>query len=103
MRKPDLVSRLEQACIELLEAGQPVTFPAVAQRMQIGVATIYRRAELRALVEEHRARGRDALTMTGLAIQLDQLRRGVDAIAEKVRRHEESIRRLEGRRHAPGG
>ena len=36
-------------------------------------------------------------TRAGLAVQVDQLRRGVDAVADKVRRLEESIRRLERR------
>lgn len=98
MRRPDLTARVEQACLSLVNDGRPVTFPEVAERAEVSIATLYRRADLRAVVEDHRARGRDALTLTGLAVQLDQLRRGVDAIADKVRRHEESIRRLERRR-----
>jgi hypothetical protein len=102
VRKPDLAARVEQACLSLVNDGRPVTFSEVAERAQVGIATLYRRQELRAVIEDHRARGRDALTLTGLAVQLDQLRRGVDAIAEKVRRHEESIRRFERRTPNPG-
>ena len=45
---------------QLAAAGQPVTFRAVAARAGIGRATLYRRPDLRAVVEEHRTRGQDA-------------------------------------------
>ena len=51
-----------------------------------------RRPELRALIEEHRHR--DAFTLTGLTIQIDQLRTSMEALATKARRHEELIRRI---------
>ena len=60
------------------------------------------RSALRAVVEEHRARGRDATTLSGLVVQVDQLRRSLEAVAAKVRRHEETIRRLERARREPG-
>lgn len=71
---PSLTERVEQACSELLTAGEPITFDAVARGAGIGRATLYRRPELRVLVEEHRQQARDALTLTGLAVQIDQLR-----------------------------
>ena len=37
----------------------------------IGRATLYRRPELRAIIEEHRRHGRDALTLTGLTVEID--------------------------------
>jgi len=94
----DLTTRVEQACQDLLAAGQPVTIAQVAAHSQIGRSTLYRRPELRALIEEHRQRGRDAFTLTGLAVQIDQLRTAVEALAAKVRRHEEQLRRL---KHQP--
>jgi hypothetical protein len=33
--------------------------------------------------------------LTSLAVQIDQMRRSLEAVAAKVRRHEETIRRLE--------
>lgn len=66
----------------------------VADLAGIGRATLYRRPELRAVVEEHRQQSREALTLTGLAIQLDQLRTGLEAVAAKVRRQKEELRRL---------
>jgi hypothetical protein len=89
-----LAARVEQACRELSVAGQPITFGSVAERAGIGRATLYRRPELRALVEEHRQREHDALTLTGLAVQIDQLRGALEAVAANVRRHEEQLRRL---------
>jgi AcrR family transcriptional regulator len=94
----DLAHRVEQACRDLLAEGQPITFPDVATRAGTGRTTLYRHPELRALVEEHRQRERDALTLTGLAVQIDQLRATLEALAAKVRRHEEQLRQLSRRR-----
>jgi hypothetical protein len=91
---PTLTERVEAACRELLAAGEPITFDTVAESAGIGRATLYRRPELRALVEEHRQHARDALTLTGLAVQIDQLRNSLDAVAANVRRHEEQLRKL---------
>ncbi len=99
---PGQLTRVEAACAELAAAGQPVTFREVAALAQISRTTLYRRADLRAVVEEHRADGRDASTLTGLAVQIDQLRRSLEAVAAKVRRHEEQLRRLERARRQPG-
>jgi hypothetical protein len=96
-----LPRRVEQACAELLASGVEITFDAAAHEATVGRGTLYRRPELRALVEDHRLRGREALTLTGLAVEIDQLRTGLHALAAKVRSHEETIRRLE-RRPPPG-
>ena len=98
----DELTRVEAACAELAAAGQPVTFAEVAARAQISRTTLYRRPDLRAVVEEHRARGRHASTLTGLSVQIDQLRRSLEAVAARVRRHEEKLRRLERARREPG-
>jgi hypothetical protein len=95
MPADDELARVEAACAELAAAGQPITFAEVAHRAHISRTTLYRRADLRALVDEHRARGRDATTLTGLTVQIDQLRRSIEALAARVRRHEEQLRRLE--------
>ncbi len=97
----DQVSQVEAACAQLAAAGQPVTFEQIAARAQISRTTLYRRADLRAVIDEHRARGRDATTLSGLAVQIDQLRRSLEAVAAKVRRHEETIRSLERARREP--
>jgi len=96
------LARVEAACAELGAAGQPVTFAEVAARARISRTTLYRRADLRAVIDDHRARGHDATTLTGLAVQIDQLRRSLEAVAAKVRRHEETIRRLDRVRRKPG-
>lgn len=46
------------------------------------------------MVREHRERGNDAITLTGLTVQIDQLRKGLEAVAAKVRHHEELLRKL---------
>ncbi len=93
----DLAARVEQACQDLLDAGQPVSIGEVAARSGVGRSTLYRHPGLRAVIEEHRQRGRDAFTTTGLAVQIDQLRTALEAIAAKVRRQEEQLRRLSRR------
>jgi predicted DNA-binding transcriptional regulator YafY len=89
---------VEAACIELARAGRQVTFKEVAERCGTSRNTLYRRVDLRALVEDHRARGRGATTLSGLTVQVDQLRHSLEAVAAKVRRHEEAIRRIERQR-----
>ena len=99
---PGEQARVEAACAELAAAGQPVTFAEVASRAQISRTTLYRRADLRAVIDDHRARGQDASTLTSLTIQISRLHHSLEAVAAKVRRHEESIRRLERARRKPG-
>jgi len=90
----DYVLRVENACAQLATDGTPITADAVAALAGLGRATLYRRPELRALIEEHRQQARDALTLSGLAVQIDQLRGSLEAVAGNVRRHEEQLRRL---------
>jgi hypothetical protein len=97
----DHLTRAEAACAELAATGQPITFTAVAVLARIGRTTLYRRTDLRAVIDEHRTRGQDASTLTSLTVQIDQMRRSLEAVAAKVRRHEETIRRLE-RARRPG-
>ena len=97
----DDLARVEATCAGLAAAGQPVTFSQVAVLAGVSRTTLYRRADLRALVEEHRARGHDASTLTGLTVQIDQLRRTIEALAANVRRHEEQLRRLERAHRQP--
>ena len=91
----DHLTRTEAACAELAATGQPITFTAVAVLARISRTTFYRRADLRAIIDDHRTRGQDATTLTGLAVQIDQMRHSLEAVAAKVRRHEETIRRLD--------
>ncbi len=93
----ELVTRVEQACAQLAEQRVPVTFAEVATRARTSKATLYRRTELRSIIEEHRARDREAHTLSGLVVELDQLRRGLEAVAARVRRHEEILRDLKRR------
>ena len=86
--------RVEDACAELILTGQPVTFDVVADRAKLGRATLYRNSELRALVEEHRTRGREAHTLSGLASEIGHLRTAVETLAATVRRYDDELRRL---------
>ncbi len=96
----ELVKRVERACAALVRAHEPVTFVAVASRAGVGRATLYRDPTLRALVNEHRSRGREAHTLSGLATEVAGLRTSVEAIATKVRRHDQVLRRSEPKRRS---
>jgi AcrR family transcriptional regulator len=86
---------VRNVCAELAETGAPITFDAVAQRVGISRATLYRNRDLREIVERYRDPTGQALTLTRLADQVDQLRDSLEALADLVRGHEERLRRLE--------
>jgi uncharacterized protein DUF6262 len=97
MTSNDTLTRVEQTCAELLTDGHTVTFTAVADRSGLGRTTLYRNPAARALIEEHRTRAKGATTLTGLTAQIATLHTALEAIAARVRHHEEQLRRLERR------
>ena len=100
MTSDDRQQRVEDACADLLRHHAPVTFDAVAHHTGLGRATLYRHPELRAVVEEHRDRGHEATTLTKLTTEITHLRIALEEVADKVRRHEEELRRLRRQHHA---
>jgi hypothetical protein len=97
MTNPDALTRVERACADLTKAGQPVTFTAVADATGLSRATLYRNPTLRAIITEHRTHAAQAGTLGGLGSEIAHLRTALEAIADKVRRQEERLRRLERR------
>jgi hypothetical protein len=95
----DTISKVEQACVDLIANQQPVTFTQVAARTGLGRTTLYRNPPLRALIQEHRHRATQAGTLSGLADDIAALRTAVEAIASRVRRHEEQLRQIAKQRH----
>lgn len=90
----DLPDQVRAACKTLTRQGKAVTSPQVAEQFGISRATLYRRRDLREIVDAYRDPTGDALTITALATQLDQLRQALAALADNVRRHEEDLRTL---------
>jgi nicotinamidase-related amidase len=90
----DLLARVEHACAELTAAGQPVTFTAVAEHAGTGRATLYRNAAARAVIDEQRRQAAAATTLTGLATDIAALRTALEAVAARVRHHEEQLRQI---------
>ena len=86
--------QVEDACAAIILAGKHVTFDEVAARTGLGRATLYRNPDLRRIIEEHRTRGKEAHTLSGLTTEIAHLRIALDSIATTVRRHEEELRRL---------
>jgi hypothetical protein len=95
----DTISKVEQACADLIANHEPVTFTQVAARTGLGRTTLYRNPSLRALVEEHRHHAAQAGTLSGLADDVAALRTAVEAIASRVRHHEEQLRQIAKQRH----
>lgn len=89
------LDRVEHACAGLVRAGEPVTFATVAASTGLARATLYRNPQLRAVIDEHRARQAEARTLSGLAAEITHLRTALEAVAGNVRQHEGRIRRLE--------
>lgn len=94
MTTTSTLNRVERACAELHHHGQAVTFTAVAARAGLGRTTLYRDPTLRAVIEEHRHRLATSGTLTALTDEIATLRTALDALATRVRRHEEQLRRL---------
>ncbi len=100
MTSTDVFARVERVCAEPLCESQPVSFTAVAARADISRTTLYRDESLRAVVEEHRHRSHDPRSLSGVLAEVVHLRTAVEVLAERVRRHEEQLRRLSGVRRA---
>jgi len=85
---------VRDTCAELINTGKPVTFTAVAGRTGISRTTLYRRPDLRALIEQYRQPAGNTLTLAQMTAQIDQLRHSLEATAATVRRHEDQLRAL---------
>jgi hypothetical protein len=95
MTRNHTLTAVEQACADLLSAGQPVTFTNVARQSEISRPALYRNPSLRAVIEDHRAPGHQPGTLTGLTAEVAHLRTALEAVSERVRNQEEPINRLE--------
>jgi Family of unknown function (DUF6262) len=98
MTNTSTLNRVERACARLHHDGQVVTFTAVAARTGLGRTTLYRDPTIRAVIDEHRHRAANSGTLAGLTDEITTLRAALDALATRVRRHEEQLRRLAPRK-----
>jgi hypothetical protein len=94
MTDTNTLNRVERACAQLRHEGHAVTFTAVATRTGLGRSTLYRDPTIRAVIDAHRHRTADSGTLAGLTDEIATLRAALDTLADKVRRHDEKIRRL---------
>jgi hypothetical protein len=94
--KQTLADQVDHTCQELTRRQMPITFAAVAESLGISRSTLYRNPGLRALVDASRQRDRASeLTVSGVAVQVDQLRLVVETMAATLRRHETVLKRLD--------
>ena len=94
MTSANILNRVERACAQLRHDGKKATFTAVAAVTGIGRTTLYRDPTLRAVIDQHRHQAAASGTLTGLTDEIATLRTAVEAIADRVRKHEEQLRRL---------
>ncbi len=94
MTSNNTLNRVERACAQLHRNGQQVTFTAVAAATGLGRTTLYRDPTLRAVIDQHRHHAATSGTLTGLTDEITTLHTAVEAIANRVRQHEEQLRRL---------
>jgi hypothetical protein len=92
MNASPTVNAVERACTDLARDGRPVTFTAIAAATGLSRSTLYRNAALRATVEHHK-RASDG-PLTPITEEIATLRAAVSTLAERVRSHEEQLRRL---------
>ncbi|OLT18041.1 hypothetical protein BJF80_01765 [Serinicoccus sp. CUA-874] len=93
MTNTHVLNSVERACAELARDGRPVTFTQVAAVTGLARSTLYRNRALRAVVEHHQ-RSTDG-PLAPLTDQIATLRATVNALADRVRSHEEQLRRLQ--------
>jgi hypothetical protein len=94
----NILHRVEQACTDLLDAGESITFTAVAAKTGLARTTLYRNQRLRVVIDDHRTHQSEARTLSGLSGEIAHLRTALQAVAATVRRHEEQLRKLQRRR-----
>jgi Family of unknown function (DUF6262) len=94
MTDTNTLNQVERACAQLRHERHSVTFTAVAARTGLGRSTLYRDPTIRAVIDEHRHRTADSGTLASLTDEIATLRTALDALADKVRRHDEQLRRL---------
>ncbi|WP_336624964.1 MULTISPECIES: DUF6262 family protein [unclassified Microbacterium] len=92
MTSPTL-NKIERACADLAQDGEPITVAAVAEHAGIARSTIYRNPELRAIIQHHSRSAPDG-TITAITDELATLRTTVQALAATVRHHDTQLRRL---------
>jgi hypothetical protein len=98
MTDTNTLNRVERACAQLHHEGHSVTFTAVAARTGLGRSSLYRDPTIRAVIDEHRHRTATSGTIAGLTDQIATLRTALDALADKVRRHDEQLRQPRARK-----
>jgi hypothetical protein len=96
-RTTSTLDRVDRACAQLRHDDNAVTFTAVAASTGLSRTTLYRNPGLRAVIEDHRHRHAASGTLTGITDELATLRTALDAIADRVRHHEEQLRNLAAR------
>lgn len=95
MNNTHTLNAVERACTDLARDGRPVTFTAIATATGLSRSTLYRNTALRALVEHHQHPSDGPLT--AITDEIATLRTAVNTLADRVRSHEEQLRKLRSR------
>lgn len=94
MTTTSALNRVERACAQLARDGQAVTFTAVADITGISRSTLYRDPTLRGVIDTSRHQAATGGDIAALTDEIATLRTALEVLADKVRRHEEQLRKL---------
>lgn len=98
MTDTNTLNRVERACTQLHHQGHTVTFTAIATITGLGRSTLYRDPTIRAVIEQHRHSTTDSGSIGSLTDEIATLRTALNELADKVRSHDEQLRRLKTRK-----
>lgn len=93
MNTSHTLNTVERACADLTRDRQPVTFTAIAAATGLSRSTLYRNHALRTVIEHHRHHAADG-PITAITDEIATLRAAVETLANRVRDHDEQLRRL---------
>ncbi|MEU2248106.1 DUF6262 family protein [Streptomyces sp. NPDC019224] len=97
-RSQEAEKRARTALAELVKAGRPVSFTAVARQAGVSTDFLYRSPELRAQIERHRAKGGSAPASAAVALADSSTSAAVRALSARLTRqqqiHHEEVTRL---------
>lgn len=89
------LNRVEAACTDLAQAGQPVTITAIAAEHRPCPRTLCRNPQIRAVITSIAPARTKHTPLSGLAAEITHLRTAFEAVVGNVRQPEERLRRLE--------
>jgi hypothetical protein len=87
----ETLAKVERPCADLLQNGDEVSLTSGAALSGISRTSLYRGWTMHSVVAGDRTHSHDPRTIFGLASEGGHLRTAVEALAERVRHHDERL------------